>query len=261
MHPYATTVVTRLSAGFRERADVGRAAAMASYMRGQFAFFGVPSPERRVATREALAGLGVPSETDLMELAAALWALPEREYQYAGCDILGRYITVCGPGFLDVARELIASREDGRGLGAPGRSLRVAALTGAPNLPWWDTVDAVATGVVGPLVLRYPELVAVMDECVESEDFWLVRTAILHQLRYKRRTDARRLFAYCELSAGASEFFVRKAIGWALREYSKTDAAAVRAFVAAQEGKLSGLTKREALLWLNGGRTKAGGRE
>ncbi|HEY5475321.1 MAG TPA: DNA alkylation repair protein, partial [Tepidiformaceae bacterium] len=87
----------------------------------------------------------------------------------------------------------------------------------------------------------------------------LARTTILHQLRYKEATDTDRLFRYCELRAGDRKFFVRKAIGWALREYSKTDADAVRQFVARHASKLSPLSQREALLWLNGRRRPVGG--
>ena len=83
------------------------------------------------------------------------------------------------------------------------------------------------------------------------QDRWLARTAILHQLHAKDRTDTARLFAYCRRRSGDREFFVRKAIGWALREYSKTDAAAVRAFVNDHQDQLSPLSQREALKWLN----------
>jgi 3-methyladenine DNA glycosylase AlkD len=119
---------------------------------------------------------------------------------------------------------------------------------------WWDTVDSLAKGGAGALVLRHPDLAATMDRWIDDGNIWLRRTAILHQLGFKERTDAARLFRYCALRAGEQEFFIRKALGWALREYSKVDAEAVRAFVSEHERELSGLSKREALLWLNGGR-------
>jgi 3-methyladenine DNA glycosylase AlkD len=144
--------------------------------------------------------------------------------------VISKHIAACDSLFLPVAREFIITRS------------------------WWDTVDALATGVVGPLVLRNPELASVMDEWLASANIWLARTAILHQLRYREHTDSERLFSYCLARSADTEFFIRKAIGWALREYSKTDASAVRQFVAENEHNLSGLSKREALLWLNGGR-------
>jgi 3-methyladenine DNA glycosylase AlkD len=88
-----------------------------------------------------------------------------------------------------------------------------------------------------------------MDDWVEAENFWLARTAILHQLSAKRSTDAERLFRYCSVRSADKEFFIRKAIGWALREYSKTDERAVRSFVE-DNAELSPLSRTEALKWL-----------
>jgi 3-methyladenine DNA glycosylase AlkD len=86
-----------------------------------------------------------------------------------------------------------------------------------------------------------------MDEWIADEDLWVARTALLHQLRYKDATDADRLFAYCLLQSGHSDFFIRKAIGWCLREYAKTDPGAVRSFVAESGSRLAPLSVREAL--------------
>ncbi len=208
---------------------------MAKYMRDQFPFLGIPAPEQRVLMREAMAGMPAPGEGELGVLLGHLWELPEREYQYAGCGLVDRHINACRPAFLATIRTLVTTKS------------------------WWDTVDSLAKNGAGALVLRYPELRATMDRWVESENTWLRRTAILHQLAFKERTDSERLFRYCKLRAHEQEFFIRKAIGWALREYSKVDPEAVRAFVAVHEGGLSGLSKREALLWLNGGRAGRGG--
>jgi 3-methyladenine DNA glycosylase AlkD len=210
---------------------------MAAYMRGKFPFLGIATPERRRLTAAAFAGIPPPGEGELGELLGHLWERPEREYQYAGCDLAAKHAGGCGPAFLDTTRTLITTKS------------------------WWDTVDALASGVAGPLVARYPETVAVMDRWIASPNLWLARSAILHQLRSKQRTDAGRLFRYCELRMPDEDFFIRKAIGWALREYSKTDSEAVRTFVAAHPG-LSGLSKREALLWLEGRRkAKAAARD
>ena len=121
----------------------------------------------------------------------------------------------------------------------------------ATNKSWWDTVDGIAP-CVGELVRQDPSLAATMDLWIGDQDMWLRRIAILYQLRYKAATDADRLFSYCELRGHETEFFIRKAIGWALREYAKTDPAAVRGFVACNETILSGLSKREALKNLDG---------
>ena len=220
----------RLEAAFEPARDPVRAAPMAKYMRDQFPFLGIPAPEQRRLQREAMQGLPAPTEGDLAILAGQLWEKPEREYQYAGCGLVARHIRLCGPGFIETIRTLITTKS------------------------WWDTVDSLAKGGAGALVLRHPELAATMDRWVESDNMWLRRGALLHQLGYKDRTDARRLFRYCELRAGEQEFFIRKGIGWALREYSKVDPQAVRNFVARHGADLSPLSQREALLWLNGGR-------
>ena len=227
---YTSEVLGRLQAAFEPHRDPTRAAAMSAYMRNLFPFLGIASPERSALTREALAGLPRPSPEEVTETALALWKLPEREYQYAACGILERTAKSLGPEFLPIGRKLVQTKS------------------------WWDSVDSLASNVIGTVVLQNPELRAEMDRWIEDEDFWVTRVAILHQLRHKGATDAERLFTYCERRSRDGEFFIRKAIGWALREYSKTDADAVRAFVASHEDTLSGLSKREALLWLNGGR-------
>lgn len=228
MTDYSVRAVERIVATLGARGDADRAAAMAAYMRGKFPFLGVPTNERRALHKSALGGMPAPSEADLTELSRALYALPQREHQYVAVDHLVRWVGQCGPGFLAVARELITTKS------------------------WWDTVDGLAAQVVGPLVMAYPELTAEMDRWVDDPGIWVARTAILHQLRYKTRTDADRLFTYCERRAGDREFFIRKAIGWALREYSKTDPAAVQAFIAQNDTNLSGLSKREGMLWITG---------
>jgi 3-methyladenine DNA glycosylase AlkD len=197
-------------------------------MRDQFAFLGIGTTERRALQKAALAGIAIPAADELLAAASALWRLPEREYQYAATELLIRYQAVLPAAALPAVAEFITGKA------------------------WWDTVDGLAPRVVGSLVRRYPELVAAMDAWIGSDDRWLVRAAILHQLAQKSNTDEERLFRYCLQRADEREFFIRKAIGWALREYSKTAPEAVRQFVAEHEGQLSGLSKREALLWLTG---------
>jgi 3-methyladenine DNA glycosylase AlkD len=89
-----------------------------------------------------------------------------------------------------------------------------------------------------------------MDEWVAGEDLWLARTAILHQLGYRGETDAERLFRYCRLQSDHRDFFIRKAIGWALRQFARTDPEAVRAFLHDPGTQLSPLSVREASKWL-----------
>ncbi|SNT62559.1 3-methyladenine DNA glycosylase AlkD [Asanoa hainanensis] len=212
-------VLDRLTPLFEADRDPERAAGMRAYMRDQFEFLGIASPRQRALARQATAGAAKPTRDGLIALADACWARPEREYQYFACDYLRRHVAVLGGlDALPAVRRLITTK------------------------PWWDTVDLLAARVVGPMVSQHG---GVMDAWIDDDNLWVVRTALLHQLFYKRDTDADRLFDYCARQKGHTDFFVRKAIGWALREYAKTDPAAVRAFVAATD--LSGLSRREAL--------------
>jgi 3-methyladenine DNA glycosylase AlkD len=220
-YPVASTLLDRLEPTYRAAADPVRAVPMRAYMRDQFPFLGVPAPQQTQLARAVLAGVGRPGEDDLRIVATACWNLPEREFQYFACGYLRRHHSVLSSVFLDTVRQLLVEKS------------------------WWDTVDTLAAHVVGPLVLRSPNLVSTMDSWLDSDDLWLTRTAILHQLAYKTHTDAGRLFRYCAARADHPDFFIRKAIGWALREYGKTDPEAVRAFVA--QTSLSGLSRREAL--------------
>lgn len=212
----------RLAARFAAAADPDRAPGMAAYMQGHFAFLGIATPTRRALQRETLADLDRPTADDVLALACSSWDRPEREHQYAACDVLRRHAATLRPGDLPTVRGLITTKA------------------------WWDTVDALATHVVGRLVHDHRDLQAEMDAWLVADDQWLVRTALLHQLTWKADTDADRLFAYCAACAGDRRFFVRKAIGWALRQHARTDPDAVWAFVDAHRAELSGLSVREA---------------
>jgi len=221
--PLARTVLDRLVSTYGAAADPANAVAMRSYMRDQFPFLGIKGPQQRVLSREVVAGLPRPTEEDLRDVALGAWALPEREYQYFVLGWLRRWVRLCSAGFIATADHLIVTRS------------------------WWDTVDALASHVVGPLVRAHPELVAVMDRWIRDENLWRIRTALLHQLLAKKDTDVERLFAYCTAQADHRDFFIRKAIGWALRDYAKTDPDAVRAYVRTHTSRLSTLSVREAM--------------
>ena len=127
--------------------------------------------------------------------------------------------------------------------GASWPTVRRIATTHA----WWDTIDELAKHVAGRIVKNDPSQVSVMDEWVDSSDMWVARVAILHQLGFKATTDVERLFAYCDRRADETDFFYRKAIGWALRQYAYEDPDAVRAYVERSGDRLSALSIREAL--------------
>ncbi|MGX9888351.1 DNA alkylation repair protein [Streptomyces sp. NPDC002276] len=219
----ADTVLERLTATYAAAADAERAVPMRAYMKDIAPFLGLTTPVRRALSRTVLEGTPRPDETDCTAIALRCWELPEREYQYFAVDYLRRHVRHCTSGFLPVARHLVST------------------------VPWWDTVDALASHVVGGLVAADPKLTADMDAWIVDDDLWVARTALLHQLRYKERTDTERLFAYCLRQSGHPDFFIRKAIGWCLREYAKADPEAVRGFLAREKGRFAPLSVREAL--------------
>ena len=196
---------------------------MAAYMKDRFVFLGVKTPVRREVAKDFIAARKTMAPSEIIDVVDECWEQPEREFHYVGADFLRRWEAGLDAGHIDDLERYISTQS------------------------WWDTVDNLATNVVGPLVRRHPELTAVMDQFIDDPDFWIARTAILYQLKYKDGVDEERLFAYAAMRAGDTEFFIRKAIGWALRQHSRTNPEAVNAFVKAHEHELSGLSKREAL--------------
>lgn len=214
-----------LVAALAELGDPDDAAAMAAYMRDQFPFFGVRAPERRAAWAGVRHRLdpddGLRTADEVLMLAGRLWDGDQRELQLVAADSLVRHHALLDADHLDRVRSLLTTRA------------------------WWDTVDVLAPKVVGPMARRDPAVVAVLDRWVRDADQWLVRSAVLHQPHARGDTDVERLARYCTAAAPRREFFVRKAVGWALRQYSYVDALWVVDFVARTE--LSGLSSREAL--------------
>lgn len=235
--PDAATVVGRIVDELAARADPEQAGPMRAYMRDQFPFLGVPAPAQKAAWRAATSGFPrTLPESTVTAAAEALWHRPEREHQYAGSHLVSRHATSVGatPAFLFTIEHLLTTK------------------------PWWDTADALAIHAVGDLVRRHPQLRVDMDRWLHGDDLWLARSALLHMNRWKAATDREWLFAACLTRAADTDFFLRKAIGWALREHSKTDEAAVVAFAHDHRDELSGLSRREALMWLERRRLREG---
>ncbi|MGE0879301.1 MAG: DNA alkylation repair protein [Acidimicrobiia bacterium] len=214
--------VDELRRALTAAADPARASQMRRYMRDQFPFLGVTSTPRRTAARSFVRSFDTRPPAASIEVTEQLWQQPEREFAYVGSDLLARQAKRLDAEHIDALRFFITTKS------------------------WWDTVDALAALVVGPMVTRHPQLTAVMDEWIADDNVWVARTAILHQLKYGNATDTDRLFAYCAAQAGHCDFFIRKAIGWALRQYARTDPGSVRGFVADHHGDLSPLSIREA---------------
>lgn len=219
-----TEMVRAMKAALEPMADGERARAMRAYMRDQFGFLGVPATPFRAAIRPVLRRHKPADTANLLEAARELFSMNEREYHHAAVELL-------------MANEAILAAKD------LGEVLEIVQTRA-----WWDTVDALAANVVGAVVRRERKAGGrAMDRAVRSPNMWVRRVAMLHQLAWRGETDVKRLFAYAEGLAGEKEFFIRKAVGWALRQYARHDAGAVREFVEERKGVLSGLTYREAM--------------
>jgi 3-methyladenine DNA glycosylase AlkD len=216
-----------LRAALTEVADPAKAPAMAAYMKSAMPFLGVPKPARAAVLKRVLADVPLPTAAAWREAVLALWRGAEyREERYAALALARdkRAKAFHDMAALPMYEELI--------------------VTGA----WWDYVDEIAAHCLGLLLERHP---APMREAMlawsRDDDMWKRRSSILCQLRFKERTDLKLLYACIEPSIASKEFFLRKAIGWALRQYAWTDAREVQRWVQKNEARLSGLTKREAL--------------
>ena len=222
--PPVTTHLAHIEAALRPLADAQQAVPMRAYMLDQFAFLGIRATPRREALLglPKLSGWGAPA---LLALAEKLWDLPEREFQYVAVDLLAKHHRQLGPQSVEHLLQLVQRK------------------------PWWDTVDGLA-GVVGDVLLRervgQPDVQRAMDACLRHPSMWVRRVAMLHQLGWRAHTDEARLLHYALTLANESDFFIRKAIGWALRDHARNRPEAVRAFLAQHADRLSGLTRREA---------------
>ncbi len=211
--------------GLADAAVAADAGPMSAYMRHQFPFLGVRAPARNAVVQTALAAAGPPvDEADVVLAVDMLWARPEREHRYAGCLLAGRFATAASPAFIDHVSRWI--------------------ITG----PWWDTCDPLARVGVGQVVRRHPELRATMDRWLCGDDLWLTRSALIHMGGWGDTIDREWVLAACLTRAEHPDFFIRKAIGWILRDLAQVEPDAVVAFVEGKGAKvLSGLSKREAL--------------
>jgi 3-methyladenine DNA glycosylase AlkD len=219
----AVAWLAEVQASLRALADAQQAVPMKAYMLGQFEFLGVRAGPRRGALKGLMKFSGTADE--LLSLAEAMWRLPEREFRYVAVDLLAKHHKR-----LDV--------------GALSRILQLVQTDA-----WWDTVDGLA-GVLGDIWLRakasQSDVQKHMDECLLHPHLWVRRVAMLHQLGWRDQTDQERLFRYALTLAPEKDFFIRKAIGWALRDHARTRPGEVRAFLAQHADRLSALTVREA---------------
>jgi 3-methyladenine DNA glycosylase AlkD len=205
-------------------ADETKAQGMKAYLLNQFEFLGLAAPVRRAAVKE-IGKVTWQSAEDVLAAADLLWQKPQREYRYTAVDLLRQHSAQLGVNDLPALQALLLQDA------------------------WWDTVDglrAVIADVMHVAVKQHPNAAKVMDVWLKHPSHWVRRSAMLHQLGWRLDTDTTRLFSYAKQLADEKEFFIRKAIGWALRDFARWNPQAVTDFLVEHRAQLSGLTLREA---------------
>ncbi|WP_205520090.1 DNA alkylation repair protein [Virgibacillus doumboii] len=210
---------------FEENRNEEQAVPMGKYMKGQFLFFGIKTPERREIMKKYYKESGILKRPFQKDFVRELWKKDEREYQNAALDYIAKSLNKLEKNDLNFIEDIITSKS------------------------WWDTVDMLAQKPVGKIAREYPEVIPEkIEKWAHGDNLWLRRSAILFQLKYKENTDEKLLYRYILHNADSNEFFIQKAIGWALREYSKTNPESVNQFIL--ENSLPKLSVREGSKYL-----------
>lgn len=209
---------------FQKNGNEEKAAGMKAYMRDQFEFLGIPTPLRRSLCREFFKAekKGGLVNWDFVD---ACWSSPFRELQYVAADYLATMNAFLTPKDIPKIKKLATTKS------------------------WWDTIDAL-DAIVGTIAFTSPKVVEVLRKWSTDDNLWLRRIAIDHQLNRRDQTDTQLLEEVIVNNLGSSEFFINKAIGWSLREYSKTDPEWVRDFIEKYRDRLNSLSIREASKYL-----------
>ena len=197
-----------------------------AYMRNQFEFYGIKSSLRREIQKPFLAKSFLPPKTDLEEIVKALWNKPQREHQFIAQELAFKYTQQFDKNDIALLEFMVTHKS------------------------WWDTVDYIAVKLIGAYFTRFPEqLDSYIDRWLASGNIWLQRCCLLYQLKSKDKMDTQRLQYIIQKLLGSKEFFINKAIGWVLREYSRTNPKWVRDF--SENNDLANLSRREALRLLD----------
>ncbi|MCK4523475.1 DNA alkylation repair protein [candidate division WOR-3 bacterium] len=207
---------------YKQHINAEKASGMKKYMRDQFDFIGISSPMRKELFKSFINEYGYPENDSLISVIKALWELNYRDYQYSAIGMIITRIKTLDTDFIPITEYMIT------------------------NKSWWDTVDAISSNIAGPLLLKDKKFMrSINKKWINSDNMWLRRTALIFQLNYKDRMDEKILYTNIRKCAKEKEFFIRKAIGWALRQHARKNPESVRDFVNNTE--LSTLSTREAL--------------
>ena len=219
-HPWVQSVQTAFSSADNPKI----AAPMSAYMKNHFPFHGITSQHRTELLKDLLSKENLPEHSDLPLICRQLWQLPQREYTYAALTLMTKFHKKLTPTDIPWLIDLVTQKS------------------------WWDSVDTLAGSVLSTLVNRLPDtLWPNFEPLISADNFWLNRTAIIVQLKLRDKTDTDFLTAAILPHMHNKEFFLRKAIGWSLRQYARHNPQWVIDFVQQHQELLSGLSKREAL--------------
>lgn len=215
--------IENLTRAFENQRNDSIAQQQKAYLKDQFEFFGLKTPLRREVQKPFLQREYLPSKAEAMEITKLLWIRPEREFHYFGQELMMKFKNKLDEEDLEFIEYLIMRNS------------------------WWDTVDMIASHLVGAYFKKYPEKKRLlMLKWSKSDDMWIRRTSIIFQLKYKDETDTELLAQVIENNIGSKEFFINKAIGWALRTHSAIHSEWVEDFVD-RHPDLANLSKKEAL--------------
>ncbi|CAM2918027.1 DNA-7-methylguanine glycosylase [Flavobacterium succinicans] len=215
--------ITALEKEFIAQANTAQSSAMEAYMKNHFPFFGIAMPQRRVILKSVSAEYSDSIKANTRTLAFQLYEKPQREFHYCAIELL---IQNCSKKLQKDDIHWIERR----------------LLT----YSWWDTVDTISKYLLGRYLTQFPEQTnMVIEKFSNASNIWLNRSTLLFQLDYKKNTNFSILESVCEHFKESNEFFIQKAIGWALREYSKINPIAVQNYVTSTN--LKPLSKKEAL--------------
>ncbi len=221
LHPLTAKIIFTFESNLEDELAIG----MKKYMRDKFDYLGIKSPTRAELLKPFFPEFKKLDEKEWMLVVEQLWNQKFREFQYAAMELCRKKTKAFEPDHLSFLEKMITEKS------------------------WWDSVDMVASNLLGTYFKRYPEKIpGALSRCTKSDNFWLHRTCIIFQLKYGDNTDQKLLFELCAKYSKEKEFFIRKAIGWALRQYSKYNPKAVAGFI--QKQKLSPLSVKEGSKYL-----------
>ena len=215
--------ISQLELAFQEKANPQNAVPMAKYMKNHFAFYGIKTTERRLILKSLWTANKQEIRTNVSAIVPELYTKTHRELHYCAIEIAikelkGKYKKED----IQLIEKLICTNS------------------------WWDSVDTVSKYILGQYLIEFPDMIPeVIFKFSNSDNLWLRRSAILFQLGYKEKTNFDLLQSICVQHQNSTEFFIQKAIGWALREYAKTNPEAVFEFVLKSD--LKAFSKKEAI--------------